>query len=54
MGELQPTHILLILFVALLLFGGNRLASVGKGVGEAVRNFKKALAGDSDPGDGDG
>jgi sec-independent protein translocase protein TatA len=44
MGELQPTHILLVLLVAVLLFGGSRLSQVGKGLGEAIRNFKKGVS----------
>jgi sec-independent protein translocase protein TatA len=43
MGELQPTHLLLVLLVALLLFGGSRVSALGKGLGEAVRDFKKGL-----------
>ncbi len=43
MGEFQPTHILLVLLVALLLFGGGRVADLGKGLGQALRNFKKGL-----------
>jgi sec-independent protein translocase protein TatA len=46
MGELQPTHILLVLLVVVLLFGGSRLSSVGKGLGEGIRHFKKALKDD--------
>jgi sec-independent protein translocase protein TatA len=51
MGELQPTHILLVLLVVVLLFGGSRLSSVGKGLGEGIRHFKKALRGDDAPAD---
>jgi len=43
MGELQPTHILLVLLVVILLFGGSRLANVGKALGEGIRNFKTGL-----------
>jgi sec-independent protein translocase protein TatA len=49
MGELQPTHILLVLFVVVLLFGGSRISSVGKGLGEAIRGFKKALRDETPP-----
>jgi sec-independent protein translocase protein TatA len=50
MGELQPTHLLVLLLVALLLFGGSRIAAVGKGFGEGIRNFKKGLRdGDEHP-----
>jgi sec-independent protein translocase protein TatA len=30
----------------LLLFGGNRLADLGKGLGSGLRNFKRGLADD--------
>lgn len=49
MGELQPTHLLLVLLVALLLFGGSRVSELGKGLGEAVRHFKKGLRDDHRP-----
>jgi sec-independent protein translocase protein TatA len=46
MGELQPTHLLLVLLVVLVLFGGSRLSQLGKGLGEGIRNFKKSLSDD--------
>jgi sec-independent protein translocase protein TatA len=49
MGELQPTHLLLVLLVALLLFGGARISSLGKGLGEGIRQFKDALKGEPPP-----
>jgi sec-independent protein translocase protein TatA len=49
MGELQPTHILLVLLVIVLLFGGSRMAALGKGLGEGIRNFKNGLRGDDTP-----
>ncbi len=51
MGELQPTHLLLVLLVALLLFGGSRVSALGKGLGEAVRDFKRGLRDDDHPDD---
>jgi sec-independent protein translocase protein TatA len=36
-------EILLILFVALLLFGADRIPKVAKGLGESIKEFKKAL-----------
>lgn len=43
-------ELLIILAVALLLFGGTRLAGVGKGTGRAIREFKEETKGlrDSD------
>ena len=42
-GLFQPIHLLFILIVALLVFGPKNLPSIGKGLGEAIRGFKKAL-----------
>jgi sec-independent protein translocase protein TatA len=42
-GILQPGHLLLILFVALIVFGPKKLPELGKGLGEAIRGFKKSL-----------
>ncbi len=46
MGELSPLHWLVVAVVVVILFGGARLASVGKGLGDGIRNFKKGLHGD--------
>lgn len=46
MGELlTPTHLLLVLVVALLLFGPRKLPELGKGLGEGIRGFKEGLKG---------
>lgn len=37
-SELWP-----ILGIAVLIFGASRLPEIGKGVGEAIRNFKKSI-----------
>ena len=42
-GLFQPMHLLLIFIVALLIFGPKNLPAIGKGLGEAIRGFKKAL-----------
>ncbi len=41
-----PWQILIILVIVLLLFGGNRLGEIGKGLGEGIKNFKKGIADD--------
>ncbi len=41
MPNLGPTELLIILAIALLLFGGSRLAGVGKASGRAIREFKE-------------
>lgn len=52
MGAMSLSHWLIVGFVVVLLFGGNKLAAVGKGLGEGIREFKKGLAGDGTPGGG--
>jgi sec-independent protein translocase protein TatA len=42
-GLFSPLHILLIIGIALLLFGPSKLADLGKGLGEGIRNFKSAV-----------
>ena len=42
-GLFQPLHLLLIVAIALLLFGPSKFASLGKGLGEGIRNFKSAM-----------
>jgi sec-independent protein translocase protein TatA len=42
-GKLGLPEILLILAVALLLFGPSKLGQLGKGLGEGIRNFKSAM-----------
>ena len=49
MGRLGFSEILVILVVALLLFGAGRIADIGKGLGEGIKNFKKGLKEDEDP-----
>ena len=43
MGEFSIWHWLLVLAIALLLFGPSKLGSLGKGLGEGIRNFKEAM-----------
>jgi sec-independent protein translocase protein TatA len=43
MELLSPWHILLIVGIALLIFGPSKFASLGKGLGEGIRNFKSAV-----------
>jgi sec-independent protein translocase protein TatA len=48
-GIFQPLHILLIIGIALLLFGPSKFADLGKGLGEGIRNFKSSMKeGDKD------
>jgi sec-independent protein translocase protein TatA len=42
-GLFQPTHLLLILGIALLVFGPKKMAELGKGLGDGIRGFRSAL-----------
>ncbi len=42
-GKLGLPEILIILAIALLIFGPGRLSELGKGLGEGIRNFKSAV-----------
>jgi len=43
MGSVGPTELLIIAGVAILLFGGSRIADLGKGFGQAIKNFKQGI-----------
>jgi sec-independent protein translocase protein TatA len=50
MGDLfQPTHLLIIAIVLLVLFGAKRIPELGKGLGEGLRGFKEGLKGVTEP-----
>lgn len=42
--RLGVTEILLILVLALVLFGGGKIAGVGKALGQSIREFKKEVS----------
>lgn len=42
-GKIGVTELLVILAVALLIFGPSKLADLGKGLGEGIKNFKSAV-----------
>jgi sec-independent protein translocase protein TatA len=44
-GLTQPWHIILILLIALLLFGGKRLPEIGRSLGSGMREFKDSISG---------
>ena len=53
MGDIGPSEILLLLLVALLLFGGKRLPEIGRTLGSGMREFKDSLSGITRDDDGD-
>jgi sec-independent protein translocase protein TatA len=42
-GKIGLPELLIILFVALLIFGPKKLGELGKGLGEGIRNFKSGM-----------
>jgi sec-independent protein translocase protein TatA len=51
LGSLGPMELMLILAVAVLLFGGRKIPEVAKGLGEGIKNFKNALKTEEKPTD---
>jgi sec-independent protein translocase protein TatA len=45
---LQPTHLLFILVIALLVLGPKRLPEVGRSLGRGLRDFRSAVSGEDD------
>ncbi len=43
-GLFQPTHLIIILGIALLVLGPKKRPELGKGSGESIRGFKSAMA----------
>ena len=42
-GLFQPMHLLVILGIALLVFGPRKLPELGKGLGDGIRGFRSAI-----------
>ena len=45
MGLFEPHHLILILVIALIIFGPGKIADLGGSLGRGVRDFKKAMYG---------
>ena len=44
MGELlAPSHLIVVLIVAFLFFGGKKLPELGAGLGKGIRSFKDSM-----------
>lgn len=50
-GKLGLPEILILLAIALLIFGPSKLADLGKGLGEGIRNFKSSVKDGEQPPD---
>ncbi len=42
-GLFQPTHLLVILALCLIIFGPKKLPELGKGLGEGIRGFRDGM-----------
>ena len=45
-GLMQPMHLLVILVIAMLVFGPKKVGELGKGLGEGIRSFRQAMRDD--------
>ena len=52
-GLFQPTHLLIILAIVLIIFGPGKLPDLGKGLGKGIREFKDAIKGGASAGPSD-
>ena len=46
---LAPEHLLIVLAVILLMFGGKKIPELASGLGRGVREFKNGVAGGNEP-----
>lgn len=53
LGNIGPLEILIILIIALVIFGPKRLPELGSSLGRGIREFRDALSGDREGEDGD-
>lgn len=42
-GLFQPTHLLIILVIALFIFGPKKLPELGQGLGKGIRSFRDSM-----------
>jgi sec-independent protein translocase protein TatA len=50
-GLLQPTHIIFVIVIALLVFGPKRLPEMGRSIGHGIREFKDSIDGNGNDDD---
>ena len=44
----SPMDWLVVVLIAVVLFGGKKMGDIGKGLGEGIRNFKDTMKGDDE------
>jgi sec-independent protein translocase protein TatA len=47
-GMLGGQELFIILIIILILFGGNKIANLGDGLGKGIRNFRRSLKGEDE------
>jgi len=48
LGMFGPTEIIIIVLIVVLLFGGRKIPELMKGIGQGMREFKKASRGETE------
>ena len=48
-GIMQPTHLIILLAVALIFLGPKRLPDAGRALGQGIREFKDSMSHDARP-----
>lgn len=51
MGRLGLPELLVILAIIIVIFGANRLPGLGRGIGDAIKNFKDGMKDNDDKND---
>jgi sec-independent protein translocase protein TatA len=49
-GLLQPTHLILILVIALVFLGPKRIPEAGRALGQGLKEFKHSIGGGDEAG----
>lgn len=52
-GNVGPLEIVIVLIIALIVFGPKRLPELGRSLGKGIREFRGSLGGDDDDDDDD-
>jgi sec-independent protein translocase protein TatA len=48
LGNIGPLEIVVVLIIALVVFGPKRLPELGRSLGRGIREFRGSVSGDSD------
>ncbi len=48
-GPFSMQELLVVLLIALVIFGGKKIPELGRGLGDGIRQFKSSLKGEDEP-----